>query len=148
MTGVQTCALPIYIKNLDIKFSEGKYSISNIEIYQIPNQFFQRNEEITELEITSNMKKNKILEGNITALEDGYFVFTIPYDKGFHLQIDNQEVEIEKVNDMFMGTKMSKGSHQVTLSFEAPYSRTGKYISILSLIGFIGLVIMEEKRKG
>ena len=73
-------------------------------------------------------------------------MFTIPYDKGFKVFINEKEATIEKVNDAFIGFPISKGNHTIRLEFEAPYSNLGKIISLLSLATAIGIIIYEKKR--
>lgn len=132
------------IQELNIKFSKGKYEISDIEIYQIPNELFQKKEEITELNIDPTKKNSEVIRGNITSLEDGYLIFTIPYDKGFKLFIDGKEATIEKVNDIFIGTKITKGNHEVTLEFRAPYFFLGKLVSMLAISALGGVMLLER----
>ena len=46
---------------------------------------------------------------------------------------------------MFIGFPITEGEHNIELKFKAPYSDLGKIISIISLIGFIGIIIYEKK---
>lgn len=132
------------ISALDIYFTKGTYDISNIEIYEIPNTFFNKND-ITPL-IVDNNKIDDHLEGKISISEDSYFVFTIPSDKGFTIKVDNKEIEFEKVNDCFIGFPISNGEHKIELSFKAPYSKSGKIISLFSIAATCSLIIYEKKR--
>lgn len=133
------------IDELVIEFAKGNYDISDIEIYQIPNTYFEESTDIIPLTIDYHHTKGDVLQGNITS-EEGYLVFTIPYDKGFKLWIDNQQVEIEKVNEAFIGSPITKGSHEIRLEFVAPYSNLGKLVSVLA-IGAMSVIILIEKKK-
>lgn len=134
------------IQELVTDFAKGNYDISNIEIYQIPNSYFAKENDITPLKIDKKKSKGDILEGSINTKKDGYLMFTIPYDKGFQLWIDEKEVEIEKVNEAFIGAPITKGTHKVKLKFTAPYSSLGKTFSIAS-IGILGTIIILEKKR-
>lgn len=134
------------IEELNINLSKGIYEISNIEIYSIDNTFFDKNN-ITPLNIDFDKSKGDIIEGNINVKEDGYFLFTIPYDYGYNVYVDGNLVEIERASDGFIGFKIKKGNHTIKLTFEAPFAKLGK---IISLVGIIGLIIInryERKHK-
>lgn len=133
------------IKELDISFAKGTYDISDIEIYEIPNNFFDE-KDITPLEITTTKTNGDYLEGQINVSENGYFVFTIPYDNGFTITVDGKKTEFEKVNDAFIGFAITKGSHTIKIEFEAPYSNLGKMISLFGIGTTIIVIIYEKKR--
>lgn len=135
------------IDELVIELAKGNYDISDIEIYQIPNFYFEESTDINPLLIDYHHTMGDILQGTITS-EKGYLIFTIPYDKGFTLWIDNQKVEIEKVNEAFIGSPITKGSHEIRLEFTSPYSNLGKLVSILSIGVFSSIVLLEKKKFG
>lgn len=134
------------ISYLDIEFSKGNYDISDIEIYEIDNSFFDKNNDINQLVVDFDKTKGDYIVGNIDVSNDGYFTFTIPYDQGFNIYVDGKLVEYEQVNDMFIGFPISKGSHIIKLEFNAPFSDMGKIITAVSFICFISLIIYENKR--
>lgn len=131
------------ISKLEIIFGKGKYDISDIELYEVSNSFFDENT-ITPLLI--NSENNNVISGTINQQKDGYFIFTIPYDKGFKVMVDEKEVEIERVNDCFIGFPISSGNHTIELKFNAPYFNLGKIVSISTLFIFIGIIIYEKKK--
>lgn len=133
------------INELNIVFSKGEYDISDIEIYEVENSFFEQSN-ITPLKVDNNTNQSDNITGTIYQKEDGYFMFTIPYDEGFTVYVDDKQVEIEKVNDAFIGFPISKGEHNIKLEFEAPYFNLGKVISLITSITVIGLMIYEKKR--
>jgi len=136
------------INQLNIKFSKGTYDISNIEIYTIPNTFFEVNKEtISVLKINEVMSKDNVIQGNINVKENGYFLFTIPYDEGFRIFVDDKEIKYELVNDAFIGFKINEGEHRIILKFNAPLLTYGKFISFISLIGIILLILIEKHKK-
>ena len=132
------------INELDIDFIEGLYQLSDIEIYRINKKYIDINDNIqVNIENTKNISDTII--GNVNVENDGYCVFTIPYDSGFKAYIDNNEVEIEMVNECFIGFKITSGEHEIKLVYEAPYSNLGKILSIISIIILLILLIFERK---
>ncbi len=134
------------IDTLNITFAKGNYSLSDIEIYKIPNIYFKNN--IQNIQKMTNIKtytKHNILEGTIDISKDGYFLFTIPYDQGFEIKVDGQSQEYEQVNKAFLGFPIKKGSHKIELNFHAPFYNIGKKITIFSIL-FIGILLLFEKK--
>ena len=77
--------------------------------------------------------------------ESGYFVTSIPYDKGFTIKVDNKIVEKQIVNKAFLGFKLSKGNHKIEINYKAPLQKEGMIISIIGLISFLILLIIDKK---
>lgn len=134
------------INNLKIEFSKGKYDISDIQVYEIPNTYFEVNENnISILKINETLKNN-ILNGTINAKNDGYFLFTIPYDEGFEILVDGKEIEYELVNEAFIGFEITTGNHTIEVKFTPPLLNLGIVISGISLLT-TGILIFIEKKK-
>ena len=85
-----------------------------------------------------------IITGNITTNEDTYLITSIPYDKGFKIYIDNIETEIIKVNTAFLGAKLPKGTHEITIKYNTPWLHTGILLSITGLIFYL-IIIYKER---
>lgn len=131
------------IETLDITLTKGTYKITNIETYILDY------EDLTH--ITDNITKMNNLNyqsdtftGNINMTNDGYLVTSIPYDEGFTIKIDNQVVPKEKVNLAFLGTKLTKGYHEITITYQSPWLKTGIIISLIGLILLIITIIKEK----
>ena len=84
---------------------------------------------------------------NIDVKKDGYLVLSIPYDNGFIFKIDNKKVEYEKINDAFIGVKISKGQHEIEVEYKAPFKSAGLFLSLIGIICFITITVLESKRK-
>ena len=121
------------IKDLKVQFSKGKYDISDIEIYKIDNKFFDK-KNIDELEVSNNSNIADKISGKVNVKENGYFIFTIPYDKGFTILVDGKKTNYEMVNNCFIGFKIKKGEHNIELNYKSPYSNEGKIITIVAII--------------
>ena len=96
-------------------------------------------------ELTS--AKGNQLNGTINAQEDKTLFFSIPYDKGFTIKVDNKVISYEKVDKAFVGFPITKGEHDISIVYTAPGL---KYGLIFSITGFIiyGMVIIMEHKKG
>ena len=67
--------------------------------------------------------------GYVKALSSGYFVTSIPYEKGYSLYIDGKKTDIEVVNKAFIGAKIKKGKHTIVLKYETPGEKLAIVVS-------------------
>ena len=133
---------------LEVTLKKGTYHLKNIQTYQIPSSFLESvSDDVTVFHLNKEKTKGDHLEGNITMTEDGYFVTSIPYDKGFTIYVDGKEIEYETVNQAFLGFPLEKGKHHITFTYEAPLKKVGMMISIIGFILFIGVIVIDKKKE-
>lgn len=132
------------IDTLDIVFSKGKFEITNIECYTFERKDILsiQNETHDSLLIDKEKTKGDVIEGVIDVTENGYFSISIPYDKGFTIYVDENEVSYERVNDNFIGFEISKGVHSIKIRYQSPCKKIG---IIISIVGFILCVLILKK---
>ncbi len=128
---------------LYIDFSKGVHYIKSYELYSLNYDDFER--------LFNNIDEFKVskafgdkISGSIDVSSDGYFKLSIPYDKGFNIFVDGKKVNYEKVNKAFIGFPISKGNHNIDISFLAPNVILGR---IISLIGIVLFVFVNKKGK-
>lgn len=133
------------VKDKTIVFSKGKHVIRDIKLYLLDYEDVKKQkQDLNEFYFDKEKTKGDKIVGTIDVEDYGYFVFTIPYDEGFKITMDGKEVAYQKVNQNFIGFKIKPGKHEITLTYEAPFSKLGKGISLLALIGFL-LYLFNEK---
>lgn len=131
------------LKQLDIKFSHGRYDLKKIKTYTLDYEVIKnRNQQITPLNSQSN-QKDALIKGDIEVKEDGYLVTSLPYQHGFTVLIDGQKVNTECVNTAFLGAKIKKGKHTIEIKFKAPMKDVGL---LLSGLGIVLLIIQGGKK--
>lgn len=122
------------LEKLQVQLSKGNYKITDIRYRTLDMKY------LTEKEYTAAVfdkkEKNRILSCRINPEEEGYFVTSIPLQKGMKLYVDGEETKIEKVNGAFAGCRINPGSHEIWMTFTPPGYRTGLAVSILSLLAF------------
>ena len=116
-------------KQFDVTLSKGKYKISNIRVYTCDMDVFDRS--VTEVK---SLKTTSIFKGEVTTSKEGYLVTSYPYEKGYEIYIDGKKQNVEIVNKAFVGCKIKKGSHIITIQFHAPFKNIGLCISMLSIM--------------
>ena len=117
------------LKQFDVTLSKGKYKISNIRVYTCDMGVFDR--KVTKIK---SLKTDSIFKGKVTTSKEGYLVTSYPYEKGYEIYIDGKKQNVEIVNKAFVGCKIKKGSHIITIQFHAPFKNIGLCISMLSIM--------------
>ena len=139
-----TISNPKGLKNFEIKFSPGEYTINAIQIYTLDyKEITSLKDKVDPLKIDKEKTKGDHLSGSIDVKEKGYFMLTIPYDDGFKIKVDGKETEYEKVSGAFIGFPIDKGKHQIDISYIAPNFEIGKKLSIVGLILFSIIFIYD-----
>lgn len=134
------------INSLDITISKGQFVIKNIKAYEIDyNNLKNINKTHDNLNITS-IKGNQI-NGTINVTRDSYLNINIPYDKGFEIYIDNIKQDYELINTAFVGTKISKGIHEVKIIYNSPMLKQSKIISLIGVILFTITIVIDKIKK-
>ena len=135
------------IDTLKVKFSRGKYSISNIKAYTIPLSAIS-NPGVVDFQNEETSGK-EILNGSIDMPEDGYFVTSYTFSSGYQAYVDGEKVTPVQVNKAFVGFPLKKGAHSIQLEFHAPGKTLGFLVSGLAaaLLVLINLVFVFKKRR-
>lgn len=131
------------LEKLNIYLSKGTYNISNIKMYTMdyPKEKYQ---ELSNIKID---KKTSMITGTADTKEDSYLITSFPYDKGFEVYLDNTKVKTEIVNTSFLGTKLPKGKHKVTIKYSSPGYKEGVVISLIGVVSMMILIVAERHMK-
>lgn len=127
---------------LNILFQEGTYKLNNFESYTLDyNEIKNSTQSLDELQINTVKTKGDTIVGKINVTKDNsYFTISIPYDKGFKIQVDNQNTPYKKSGTNFITFPISQGDHNIKITYEAPYKKVSLFIST---VGIIFLIIFE-----
>lgn len=132
------------LTELNITFSKGTYSLSNIHAYVVDPDCIGNDSSIP---FSMGSKKgNAILQGTATLKQDGYFVTSLPYRSGYQAYADGKQVAIENINEGFLGFPLTEGEHEITIFYSPPGKNAGIFISFTCLLLFF-ILRKREKRK-
>lgn len=137
------------IEALNIDLSKGNYTLENIQVYSIDYDVIKnRKQEITPL-VSEQTSNKEVIKGSIQTIEDGYFITSLPYQKGYKVFVDGKEIKPEIVNKAFLGFPLENGKHSITIEFHAPAKTLGMYISIMGVaLLIINIIIERGKQNG
>ncbi len=139
------------LNKLNIEFDKNTYDISNIKVYELKyNDLVDIKKGLSKFIVDKASSSNEDTKGYINMKSDGYFITSIPFDKGFKVYVDDKKVKTEIVNKAFLGFKLEKGGHHIKIKYTSPLFREGVVLSVLGIILFILVFIYDRyniKRK-
>ena len=121
--------------SLDITFSSGHYEIKNVKAYTLPLSALSHPGLVDFQENTTSGAE--IVNGKIDMPEDGYFVTSYTYSRGYTAYVDGKEVTTEQVNKAFVGFPLQKGAHEIRIEFHAPGKSIGLLLSLAAAVVLI-----------
>lgn len=139
-----TCALQPGESDVTIQFGSGKYNLSDIQCYVGTEDTVANASVYTDKIQLAHLKSGNGYEGTVQVTNDGYLVTSIPYDDGFEIYVDGSQVQSQRVNTAFLGSKMTQGKHRIQIRYRAAGSMEGR---VLSCIVMIVLVIDWSRKK-
>lgn len=130
---------------IPVIFGKGSYTLSDVKSY-IGNESLLTDHSLYQSEFKPDWTQTKgsRITGEIKAPKDGYVITSIPFDKGFEVRTDGQTVTPEKVNTAFLGFPVTKGTHQLEITYHAPGVPLGKLLSLLGVFLWAAQLFMAS----
>ena len=91
--------------------------------------------------------KETRIKGSISLSEDKVMYLTIPFDKGWRLQVDGHRTEPIILNGGMTGVMLSKGQHSIELTFKDRYIGVGVILSLMGIVGVVALWAYDRQNK-
>ncbi len=88
-----------------------------------------------------------VIKGTITAEKDGLLLTTLPYDGGWKIYIDGEEVETKTAAAYLTSAEITKGTHEIEMRYTVPGIILGAVVSALGALGFVVIVWLGRKRR-
>lgn len=89
------------------------------------------------------------IEGTVDVKESGVLVTSIPYDKGWRLEIDGESKDVhELTGGVFISMPLEEGSHHISLTFRPPGIVAGMVITVVSVLMLAAFALMRKRRTG
>lgn len=96
----------------------------------------------------SNYTSTKI-EGTINVKQDGTFLTSIPYEKGWTLYIDGKKTKTKEAMEVFLAADLTAGEHDIKLTYVPQGFVPGVVLAVIALLVFVGLCLDDMfKKKG
>lgn len=95
------------------------------------------------LQITSH--NDSSLRGSIHVTTPGQLVLSIPYDPGWQVQVDGQEVDVTLFENMMISVPVTAGEHTISLHYVAQGFHAGIGISLFFVLCFLCVIWYSSK---
>ena len=89
---------------------------------------------------------NTGIRGRVETVKPGMMIMTIPYDKGWHVKVDNKKVETQAIDNCLLGFELARGSHELELWFFPEKLLTGLIITPASILILILLFFFKRRK--
>lgn len=86
------------------------------------------------------------VRGTLSMDKEGLLIISIPYEKGWKVQINGEEQKPELFADCFMSFSLEAGEYEIVMTY-TPYGVwAGAFLSVVSL-GILGYLIYKKQQK-
>lgn len=133
---------------IKVNLKRDQFSLKELQVYSCDVSKFE--------EIYNNLNENTInnieyrdgyIKGNINVTRDKTLLYTsVPYDTGWSIKVDGNEVGYIKILDGLIGVELSEGSHTIEFKYKTPGLLSGIIISLIAV--FIIMIVEVAKKKG
>ena len=156
---------PYYIENNDILINfgyydningevrisfnnNGTYSFDNIELLAINFDDYEKTLNNLNVPLDNINVFDNHLSFDAYIKDSGTLSFATNYSKYFDIYIDNVKVDSKVVNQYFLGCDVNAGNHHIEIIYQNRLILKSFYVSILGVLLFSGIIIIDKKRKG
>ncbi len=126
---------------------EAKSGDANIYFYELNEDVFKRGYE--KLQQNGSMQLTKFsdtkLSGTVNAQEDGILYLSIPYEKGWSVEVDGQKADLLNMFGAMSGVKLTSGTHEIRLKYAPAGFIPGVFIGIVCAGILVLLYVYERK---
>ena len=137
---------------VELRFSGGDVYISRASRYFFWYvDYAKLNEAFSALEASSMYVEehgNDFLKGTIDIPEGQELIFTsIPYDEGWKVYIDGEEVETTKVLGSLLAVPTTAGFHEIEFVYRPISFTLGMTLTVIGILAFALLIVWSRVRK-
>jgi uncharacterized membrane protein YfhO len=87
------------------------------------------------------------IKGSIDVTDAGVLLLSIPYDIGWKVKVDGEEVETFAWKDAFLALELDEGVHELEFFYSPPGFTEGLVVTIISAVIAIGIAIWKVCKK-
>ncbi len=119
--------------------------------YTINEEIFEKGYEIlSDTQMLVEEFEDTHIKGRVTAKSDCLLYTSIPYDKGWTIIVDGEELSEDKIVQFgggLLAAKLEKGNHDIEFVFHARGFKAGVIISAFTALILILLIIVKKLRE-
>ncbi|KHE72983.1 YfhO family protein, partial [Halobacillus sp. BBL2006] len=132
-------------EKISIRVPKGSYELKELELYSEDYQTLEKAAEATPQSAEVNVDGNKVDIQLNNEKSDRYLTIPVPYEKGWHVEVNGEQKEVLKANYAFLGVELEEGKNEISFTYRPPYFSIVAVVSLLSLM--ISIVWLVKRRK-
>lgn len=115
--------------------------------YYLDQEVFEKIiDELHKKELQLETFEDGYVSGSYTAAEDGWMLFTIPYDAGWEAYVNGERVEVLGGANALTVIPVEKGRNQIELKYHVPGVKEGWILTMVGICLFLVLCKAFSKR--
>ncbi len=103
----------------------------------------QKNSEV----VLDAAEEDSHVTGSVTAQTDGYVMCMIPWEKGWTVTVDGEEVQTQRGDLGFLAFHVDKGEHELELIYHTPGLKTGMALGLVCWCIYIIMCIYQNRKQ-
>lgn len=137
--------------NIEVTYKDGHTSPVPVKVYTCTDEEYQAvYDKLARNQLENIVETGNKVTGTIHVEEEGTLLLTIPYDIGWHILVDGEQVPTYRIGEALIGIDLGTGDHEIVMEFTPEGYRLGSIISLVCLVLFLLSCLMEnflKKRK-
>lgn len=100
-----------------------------------------------EVQFTQASGEGNDVYASITTTQPGFAVLSVPYDQGWHIDVNGKETKAYKVNGGMTGIALQAGENDVHMEFIPRGLKEGKYVSMAGIAALLVVAAIDLRNK-
>ncbi len=137
------------VKQCKITFDEqGTYTFDGLQVVCLPMADYVRDvTALSQVTMQDAQEKAGSVSGTVTLTDTRMLTLSIPWQKGWTVQVDGKTADAIRVNGMYTGVLLRPGTHTIEATYQIPGMKPGAVVSGVALVGGAAVVIWVKRRQ-
>ena len=124
------------------------FRLSGIRVLYVPMQDFDRAvDRLNEDSVRQEIVQDGEVQGTITLPAAKLVVFSVPWAKGWTLEVDGEKTPLQKTDLLYASALIEEGTHTVHLKYEAPGAAAGAAAALGGMGIWIAFALYRRKKR-
>ena len=102
---------------------------------------------LSQVTMQDAQEKAGSVSGTVTLTDTRMLTLSIPWQKGWTVQVDGKTADAIRVNGMYTGVLLRPGTHTIEATYQIPGLKPGAVVSGVALVGGAAVVIWVKRRQ-
>lgn len=125
----------------------GSYSFDGFSVYLEKESDIASNVENLKHPDSGLSQKGNEMNTTVDLAKDGYVLITVPYSEGWTAKVDGKDTEILRADRAFMALKLTKGQHEIELSYRTPYLAIGLSGAAVIIVSLVAVEFYRNRKQ-